>query len=218
MSYSPTTWQNGDTITAAKLNNMESGITAGENGWEVTSSTTQLYSGSLTVSNGGDSVGVSSEISSALSSASTATVTVDGTSYDLTGFNDGGYWTFGAPFGDFSTYSFSVYIDSGTTYFCHQTAGTYAVTIATLSQTITTTSDFQSAILSIGALPLLCVSGTTTAAQMTAAQSAGRLMYFMHEGCYCLITSYDGSHVSYVSDSSVTVTASIVSNVFTVTA
>ena len=33
MSYTPTTWQTGDTITAEKLNNMESGISANAGYW-----------------------------------------------------------------------------------------------------------------------------------------------------------------------------------------
>lgn len=33
MSYTPTTWQTGDTITAAALNNMESGIAANDGYW-----------------------------------------------------------------------------------------------------------------------------------------------------------------------------------------
>lgn len=34
MSYTPTTWATGDTITAAKLNNMEDGIANAGGGWD----------------------------------------------------------------------------------------------------------------------------------------------------------------------------------------
>ncbi len=34
MSYTPTTWATGDTITAAKLNNIEDGIANAGGGWD----------------------------------------------------------------------------------------------------------------------------------------------------------------------------------------
>lgn len=46
MSYTPTTWQTGDTITAEKLNNMESGIENANEPFIVTCTpTSQNYSG-----------------------------------------------------------------------------------------------------------------------------------------------------------------------------
>lgn len=48
MSYSPTTWQTGDTVTAAKLNNMETGIDAAVNPFIVNLTPAALdYSGTM---------------------------------------------------------------------------------------------------------------------------------------------------------------------------
>ena len=48
MSYTPTTWQTGDTITAEKLNNMESGIEKAVNPFIVTCTpTAQDFSGTM---------------------------------------------------------------------------------------------------------------------------------------------------------------------------
>lgn len=212
MSYSPTTWANGDTITAAKLNNMESGISANENGWEVSSSSTELYSGSLTVSSNGGEVTIPSNIASALSSASTATITVDGTSYDLTGFDDDGYWTFGAPHGDFSTYSFSVYVSGAMSKFTHQTAGTYAVTVATSSTTITTTTNFDTAVQTAvaAALPFRIVPSTTTWQEAHDAMSAGRMAYAYNSNgrlcvaVYASTSSYSIGCITIMSTSTIT--------------
>lgn len=48
MSYTPTNWQTGDTITAEKLNNMEDGIEKASNPFIVTLTPTALdYSGTM---------------------------------------------------------------------------------------------------------------------------------------------------------------------------
>ena len=48
MSYTPTTWQTGDTVTATKLNNMETGIGNAANPFIVTLTPTALdYSGTM---------------------------------------------------------------------------------------------------------------------------------------------------------------------------
>ena len=48
MSYTPTTWQTGDTVTAEKLNNMETGIENAANAFIVTLTPTALdYSGTM---------------------------------------------------------------------------------------------------------------------------------------------------------------------------
>ena len=48
MSYTPTTWQTGDTITAEKLNNMESGIENANEPFVITlTPTAQDYSGTM---------------------------------------------------------------------------------------------------------------------------------------------------------------------------
>lgn len=48
MSYTPTTWATGDTVTSAKLNNMETGISNAANVFVVTLTPTALdYSGTM---------------------------------------------------------------------------------------------------------------------------------------------------------------------------
>ena len=48
MSYTPTTWAAGDTVTATKLNNMETGIGNAANPFIVTLTPTALdYSGTM---------------------------------------------------------------------------------------------------------------------------------------------------------------------------
>lgn len=215
MTYTPINWQTGDTITAEKLNNMESGISAGENGWEVTTNT--LFSESITTA-GSSPAPVANLAYTTLISADPLTVTFDGTDYTLppvTGM--GGSYAYGDVGGsgpDFTNYPFCIISTGAANMVYTENEGTYSISASTSSTT--TTKDFQTAVLSIGALPLLCVSGTTTRTQMDAAQSAGRMMYFLYDGYYCFVTAYDGSHVSYVSHSDITVTASFVSDVFTV--
>lgn len=52
MSYTPTTWQTGDTITAEKLNNMESGIENANNPFVVTlTPTAEDFSGTMDKTN-----------------------------------------------------------------------------------------------------------------------------------------------------------------------
>ena len=48
MSYTPTNWQTGDTVTATKLNNMETGINNAANAFVVTLTPTDLdFSGTM---------------------------------------------------------------------------------------------------------------------------------------------------------------------------
>lgn len=49
MSYTPTNWQDGDVITAAKLNNMESGIS--NSGYDLVFMTSTIYLADVTDSN-----------------------------------------------------------------------------------------------------------------------------------------------------------------------
>ena len=47
MAYTLTQWKTGDTITADKLNNIESGIDKAQNGWEVTNDYTLVWEGDV---------------------------------------------------------------------------------------------------------------------------------------------------------------------------
>jgi hypothetical protein len=171
MAYTPINWQTGDTITAEKLNRCD-------NGWGASTTTNELYSGSMTVSAGGDGGAViQAAIAEQLSNASQAVITIDGTSYTCDGFDDGGFWTFGAPYNDYSEYPFSVYVDGLMTYFTNQNGGTYSIKITLSNVTIDISPDFAEAVSAvIGGAFYSFVIGTTTWSQVVDAMAAGKLV------------------------------------------
>ena len=167
MAYTPINWQTGDTITAEKLNRCD-------NGWGMES--TQLFSGSLSVTQ--DEEPVETSISaSAFSSATNATVSIDGTEYTCEGFDDGGFWTFGAHYGDFSTYPFSFYAEGESVYFVHQSAGTYLVGFSAVSYELS--DGFNNAVEKAATtiLPLRVKIGVTTWREVSNAIAGGRIAY-----------------------------------------
>lgn len=188
MAYTPINWQTGDTITAEKMNKMD-------NGWGVQDGLVTYFDNSVTTE---DAHNRTVEISPTgdFSTANEITVTLDNTTYNLTGFNDDGYWTWGAPYGDFSEYTFSIYVDSGTDnyYFVTQTAGTYALKIQANGMTVETSTAFNMAVNSVPrrstAGAVQCVSGVTRLIDISVSQSKGDLLYFWTSayGCF-LITS-----------------------------
>ena len=220
MSYTPINWQTGDTITAAKLNRCD-------NGWSVENTSTTYFNGSATtvadVPEEGCYGCTLDNVSGDLSSASEVTVTLDNTVYNLIGFDDGGYWTFGAPYQDYSTYSFSIYYDNGSVYFLTETAGTYALKVESDATTIETSSAFASAVGSVvdmSTVPMLCVSDVTTHAEMSAASLSGRILYFRPyddgtETYY--ITNFNQSSVDFLPTSQV-LSAGFTDGVFTISA
>lgn len=185
MSYSPTTWQSGDTITAAKLNNMESGISANENGWEVSSSTSQLFSESVTTSERNGLSDANLVYSTAIT-ADPLTVTVDGTDYSCNVYRDENnmgpfnyYGGFGAGGPDFTNYPFFLVAgDDGTNTFVTPADGTYTVAAGTSSTTVTTTTNFDKAVsAAIGGAFYPFVVGTTTWQQVVDAMAANKLVF-----------------------------------------
>ena len=187
MAYTPINWQTGETITAEKMNKMD-------NGFAVTRGTTTYFDGSVTVPNGSSPVSLS-DVTGDFSSASEITATLDSVAYNLTGFDDDGFWTFGAPYGDFSTYTFSISFGSGAAVpdFIAEEAGTYALKIEAAGMAIETSSDFEAAVNSVvdlGLQPLQCVDGVTSIDDANAAKDSGRLLYFWTQshGCYLIST------------------------------
>ena len=175
MAYTPINWQTGDTITAEKLNRCD-------NGWAVTSSTVTYFDGSVTAPDGSSYVSLSS-VTGDFSSASEITATLNGVAYNLTGFDDGGFWTFGAPYDDFSTYAFSISFSPDATVpdFMAEEAGTYTLKIEAAATTIETSNNFEAAVNSVidlGQLPFQCVDGVTSVDDANAAKGSGRLLYF----------------------------------------
>lgn len=181
MAYTPINWQTGDTITADKLNRCD-------NGWAVES--TQLFSETVTTV-AGQNGNLAQLTYSGTDEPETMSVEFDGTHYECTRQDGGGseYW-YGAPSpGDFSRYPFVVLYTSGRWLLLTQTADTHAVAASVVS--VEVSADFDAAvvksIVDVSSIPLLCVPATTTRAEMTAAESAGRLMYFTTNG-YFIIT------------------------------
>lgn len=88
MSYSKTTWQDGDVITAEKLNKLETGVSEIEIGYEVSENTTILFEGNITtVSNDGM---YSGEITLTDPRLSSITLILDENEYTLNRYIVGG--------------------------------------------------------------------------------------------------------------------------------
>lgn len=190
MAYTPINWQTGDTITAEKMNKMD-------NGWSVTAELVNCFEDSITAPT--DNYEGSFTPTVGFSTASEITVTLNGTTYNLTGFDDGGYWTWGAPYGDYSEYSFSISTNNGNYMYVFQLAGTYAIKIENPVKSADTSSDFKTAVTSISpTLAFLCRNGVTTIEQASAAKNNGQLLYFWTENSGCFfIHDFDSSCVIY---------------------
>lgn len=183
MSYTPINWQTGQTITAEKLNKMD-------NGWSA--STTQLFSESVaTVYDEGLAWGDFTY--RAQITADTLVITFDGTEYICPRIPNefGDYYGANLDSEDpFIEYPFYFMSDAGGyNLIATQNEGTYTVTVAASSTDVS--SDFASAVNEAvqlpdtSMIPLLCVSGETTAIDMETAYNANRLMYFKTAtGCY----------------------------------
>lgn len=186
------------------------------NGWSIEN--TQLFSETVTTASGDFGYQATLAYATELT-ASTLIITFDGTEYTCAQQSIGSIVLYGAADpSDFSEYPFTVLCQGTTNSVITEAAGTY--TISATTDGVTTTADFQAAVNSVvgTVTPMECVSGTTTQNQIDAAIAAGRLMYFIYDRrCYCIIVSYDIRGISYISDGSVTVTATIVDGVFTVT-
>lgn len=172
MAYTPINWQTGDVITAEKLNKMD-------NGWGITSA--QLFSETVTTVNDG-SENIGNLTYTALIDAPTITVTFNGSDYVCERHAAiGDSYSYGAEIGmgstDFSEYPFYISTMDGDNSIATETAGTY--TVAVSAPAVETSTNFANAVKNVaGTAPLLCVSGTTTYDEMSAAISAGRLLFF----------------------------------------
>ena len=190
MSYTPINWQNGDTITAEKMNKMD-------NGWSVNSTSVTCFEGNITTTAGELEKAFSPTVD--FSDASEIIVTLNDTTYDLTGFDDGGWWTWGAPYGDFSEYSFSISTYNGSYLFISQAAGTYAIKIESLAKTTELSADFKAAVESASPpQTFLCVNGITTIDEAVAAKNSNKLLFFWTENSGCFfINDFDSQCVIY---------------------
>ena len=191
MAYTPINWQTGDTITADKLNRCD-------NGWGYES--TQLFSETVTTEADGD-VAFGELSYRGTSTPDHLTITFDGTAYQCTFIDD----AYGNQDGTWADYPFSLSVDG----FAHEwslvtpTAGTYTVS-ASMSEVVTS-AGFDTAVKSVvdaDAIPLKCVSGTTTRAEMVAAESAGRLMYFTSGGYFIITGGVSGGIITFMPEQS----------------
>lgn len=181
----------GTYTVAASVKSVETSIDFGKaRGYWMDKSEDTVFNGSLTTTDGNNRQATITE-TPGFADAATLNVTLDGVEYNLTGFDDDGYWTWGAPYNDFSEYSFSIYIDngSGSAIFLTQVAGTYTLKIEAATTTIETSSDFDAAVNSVvdgNLLPFLCVDGSTSSQDANTAMSNGRLLYFWTQnyGCF----------------------------------
>lgn len=138
MAYTPINWQNGDTITAAKLNKMD-------NGWSTEN--TQLFS--ETVTTAASNMGYSATLAyDGTDTPATMDITLNGTSYSSLAKHtyDGtdAYYGASTP-GSFDDYPFMLYtsVGSGTWFLITETAGEY--TIAVAASALQTSTDFDAA-------------------------------------------------------------------------
>ena len=206
MAYTPINWQNGDTITAEKMNKMD-------NGWSASSGVVTLINSSVSA----DTEGVELELSGELSNeiGSEATITWQSVEYYCTCFDDGGYPAYGSSYGDYTTIPFNIFYNNGAWLVATSTAGTYSLKIEVSSTIVEVSADFNMAVSKTTALPLQLVNGVTTKAEID--QAFGKLILFFIEGGYHFITNYNSAtgDMGFV-PSSQTVRASVSDGFFVV--
>ena len=225
MTYTPINWQTGDTITAEKMNKMD-------NGWAVESSSQQLFTETVTTTVDPDypEDGAWGYFAySTLIAADALAVTFDGTDYtcpriDLGNDSAYGGYVNGAP--DFTDFPFAIlsseFMGNINTNITTASAGTYAVSAYATSSSIETSPAFETAVNSVvdtSTMPMLCVSGTTTYAEMLAAYGAGRILFFRpRENIMQIryVTDISAGVVTFI-PADPNVTATFENDVFTVT-
>ena len=199
MSYTPINWQNGDTITAEKMNKMD-------NGWGVSSS--ELFSETVLTTAGGQ--GNSAELTYASTiNADTIIVTFDSTDYECNKITFGESYFYGGfstspPGPDFTDYPFFVMSGEGN-YLYTETAGTH--TIAVNASAIECGANFVSAVNSVleqmGVAPLELIEGVTLYDDADAAFDSGRLIFFNYNSqrFYVSTVGFGANGVKFVPDS-----------------
>lgn len=189
MAYTPINWQNGDTITADKMNKMD-------NGWSIDTASTTLCSESVTTTGGfpPGQLAYSEWIT-----ADTIWVTFDGVEYECPRLNPddeewcfyGGYDTdLGEP--DYSVFPF--WIDSentGANYVDSENIGTHTISIAAVTQTLETSTDFQRAVNSITTFNINDINGNMdkTLGEIRGAFSSGKVCLLNVSGSLYLVTA-----------------------------
>lgn len=180
MAYTPINWQNGDTITAEKMNKMD-------NGWGAANA--QLFSGSITMTDNNGSYSAEFPYSGFID-ADSLIVTFDGTEYVCPKYDDGEIF-YGALFGDYSVYPFGIsssaeygnYIDS-------QTGGTHSVTVVATNTEVG--DEFKTAVAKADP-SFQIIRGQTTWQEAFGALNAGRDVYILPDSGERVSISYVGT-------------------------
>lgn len=160
MAYTPINWQNGDTITAEKMNKMD-------NGWSVESAFSQFFSETVTTAEMQGLYAATLAYATQIT-ADTLTVIVNGTEYTCSKFRDEDnfgpcnyYGGFGSNGPDFTTYPFFIRTgDDGTNMFVTTAEGTYTVVAGAVSETIEVSDNFAEVVSTVSVFSITDTSGT----------------------------------------------------------
>ena len=164
MAYTPINWQAGDTITAAKLNRCD-------NGWSVTNGSTTICDETVTTEDdGGMYVG---QLSVSSITASTITVTYDGTPYQCAQDGDGGYGT--SVYFTFLDYPFRI---EGDGFIITETVGSHTVEIEAVESGVDTSAAFDAAVTAASPLYRISILSTTWQ-EAHDAMAAGKLAFYI---------------------------------------
>lgn len=151
MSYTKQTWNNGDIITADKLNHIEDGIENNNPGYEIVENEQLILNENVTVTNGGAQFQYSELIN-----YPTITVDFNGDIYECELIKDpnapfNAYGGFGASGPDFTEYPFIILsaADPGNALYVENPDGDYSVKIYVQESTINTTEDFEKSVTKI---------------------------------------------------------------------
>lgn len=176
MAYTPINWQDGETITAEKLNKMDPG-------WDIAGSTRTLLF-QETVTTVGEGPAFAALAYSGTLDAPFIVVTLNGTEYecqydsDIPGYGDIEY----------TTYPFVLDQYEGENELCTPVAGTFTVKVETLSQAaVEVSQDFTNAIA------LHATLGATTFQEVSDALAAGRFVVVFDGGSMNLVCAIDGT-------------------------
>ena len=195
MAYTPINWQNGDIITAEKMNKMD-------NGWGVANA--QLFNKTVTTS--GDGIYSASLAYTGLIEDGTITVTYDGTSYTcprIEAFGAYFYGGFSEQGPDFSVYPFALQSssESGNTIFT-ETAGNH--TVAVVGKTVEVSDDFEKAVaVAMPESSFKIILGQTTWEEAYNALNAGLDVYVLTDSGHRVSILYvgtqmEGENIDYI--------------------
>lgn len=189
MAYTPINWQNGDTITAEKMNKMD-------NGWSVSS--TQLFNETVTTVADEDNLNFAQLSYTGVNCPETMGITFDGTNYICQVQSSGGSFLYGASNPeDWSDYPFIIFTQEGTWVIYTQTAGTH--TVSAFSMTVEISDNFALSVKSASLSEVLIATlNVTTWQEIYDALIDGKIVHILKTSpnaysAPVLTATYDGS-------------------------